>query len=94
MKLDEKEICISHRLPTRHKQQEGGKLKSPPVTVKFCCQKKRNEIYDKRKNVLQIKDFGIPEMTELFINENLTAYRKSLLFEAKKLRKLHGYNFI
>ena len=94
VKLDEKDISISHRLPTRHEQQEGEKLKSPPIIVKFCCQKKRNEIYDKRKNVLQIKDFGIPEMTELFINENLTAYRKSLLFEARKLKKLHDYNYI
>ena len=32
VKLDEKDISTSHRLPTRHEQQKGGKkIKSPPI---------------------------------------------------------------
>ena len=33
-------------------------------------------------------------MERLFINENLTGYRKMLFSKAKKLQKKHGYKFL
>ena len=38
-------------------------------------------------NILQVTDFDIENMKSLYINENLTSLRKSLLFETKKTEK-------
>ena len=98
IELEDNHISISHRLPSRLKQTSTSNenIKPPPIIVKFTSQKKRNEIYYKRKNIPQISDFEIPQMKELYtcINENLTNVRRSLLYEARKLKKIQGYNFV
>ena len=96
IELEDTHISISHRLPSKLKQTNTSdqNIKPPPIIVKFTSQKKRNEIYYKRKNIPQISDFEIPQIKELYINENLTNVRKSLLYEARKLKKIQGYNFV
>ena len=33
-------------------------------------------------------------MKELYINENLTRVRKTLLYKPRKIKKIQGYNFV
>ena len=82
---------IKQRYSNNTQKQE---IKIPPIIVKFNSQEKRNEIYNKRMNILQVTDFDIENMKSLYINENLTSLRKSLLFETKKLKKVYGYEFV
>ena len=56
----------------------------------------RKEIYTrkKRSNIQQIRDFGIPGMNALFINENVTKQQKTLFMEAKTLKKKFNYQYL
>ena len=97
IQIGDNDISISHRLPIKQRypnNTQKQEIKIPPIIVKFNSQEKRNEIYNKRKNILQVTDFDIENMKSLYINENLTSLRKSLLFETKKLKKVHGYEFV
>ena len=51
------------------------------------------EIKSKRTSINQTSDYEMPGMERLFIDENLTGYRKMLFNKAKKLQKEHGYDF-
>ena len=70
------DISIAHRLPPkRHNQRDGSSL-PPTIIAQFTNKRIRNAIYSRRKEAKNIKDFPVPEMTKLFVNENLTHYRK------------------
>ena len=68
--LDPRGISVVHRLG---KQQESVR----PVIVRFCCRKKRNEIL-KKKKVLKEKKMKV------FINEDLTPLRSTMLKMVKE----------
>ena len=55
---------------------------------------RKKEIYDKRRNILQVANFEIENIKNLYINVNLKSFRKSLLLEKKKLKKVHEYKLV
>ena len=47
----------------------------------------------RRKEAKNIKDFPVPEMTKLFVNENLTDYRKNLFWSTKRAAKANNFKY-
>lgn len=84
------DISVSHRLP-------GGNTEKPaPILVRFISRRKRNE-FMKNKRLIKDKDiasFNIEGLGNLFINENLTRFKRELLYEARKLKKLCKYEYL
>ena len=80
--LKENDISTSHRLP-----------KSSSVIARFTNRDIRNLIFQKRKNLIGVRDYGIDGMENLFINENLTPRRKKLFSLAHKKKLPQNINF-
>ena len=81
------DISIAHRLPPkRHKQNDNSTL-PPTIIAQFTNKHVRNA----RKEAKNIKDFSIPEMTKLFIIENLSHYQKKLYWSTKRAPKASNY---
>lgn len=68
--LSPADIDRSHRVS---KQSRGGRK----IIVKFCTYRARQQLFSERKRLLEI-----PKRRDVFINEDLTAQRGKLLFEA------------
>ena len=78
-------ISIAHRLPPkRHNQRDGSSL-PPTIIAQFTNKRIRNAIYSRRKEAKNIKEFPVPEMTKLFVNKNLTHYRKNFFGRPNEL---------
>ena len=87
------DISIAHHLPPkRHNQRDGSSL-PPTIIAQFTNKRIRNAIYSRRKEAKNIKDCPVPEMTKLFVNENLTHYRKKLFWSTKRAAKANNYKF-
>ena len=93
IEIFEKDILISHRIKKRIYGNDE-KNSTCPIIVRFSNRNIRNKIYSKRTSINQIPDYEMPGMERLFIDENLTGYRKMLFSKAKKLQKEHGYKFL
>jgi hypothetical protein len=81
--LEEKDIDVAHRLPTRKEDME------KPILVRFVNRWKKEEILmaKKRKPSLTSSDIGIRKPARrIYINEHLTAYYKMLHKKARDLR--------
>lgn len=89
VEVESSDIEISHRLKVR------SKTTSQPIIVKFLSHKKKNELlYARRK----LKDLTVGDIFEhlteddtgenrIFINENLTSYRRKLFGKLLSLRR-------
>ena len=93
IEICKKDIAIAHRIKKRTYGNDD-KIQHAPIIIRFANRDIRNKIYSKRTCINQISDYEIPGMERLFINENLTGYRKMLFSKAKKLQKEHGYKFL
>jgi regulator of replication initiation timing len=83
------DIQAMHRIPT--KRERGPK----PIIVQFSNRQTRDEFLSKcKKTKITSIDFAehVPQ-TNVYVNEHLTPYNKSLLFNAKKLKE-RGWKFI
>ena len=85
--LNDRDISTSHRLPAVGD-------KHPPIIARFCNRDLKNNIYQKRRNLIGVRDFGIEGMTALYVNENLTHRRRNLFAMAYKQKSLLKYQFI
>ena len=85
------DISITHRLPPKRHKQSNGSTLPPTVIAQFTNKRIRNAIHSRRKEAKNTKDFPVPEMTRLFINENLTRYRKKLFWSTKRAAKANNY---
>ena len=85
--LKENDIPTSHRLPKSLSNS------FPIIIARFINRDIRNLIFQKRKNLIGVRDYGIDGMTNLFINENLTPRRKKLFSLAYKKKLLQNINF-
>ena len=85
--LHDHDISTSHRLPAVGD-------KHPPIIARFCNRDLKNNIYQKRRNLIGVRDFGIEGMTALYVNENLTHRRRNLFTMAYKQKSLLKYQFI
>ena len=86
------DISIAHRLPPKRQKQSNGSTMPPVIIAQFAIKRIRNAIHLRRKEVKNVNDFPVPDMTKLFANENLTHYRKNLLWSTKRAAKANNYN--
>ena len=84
--LKENDISTSHRLPKSLSN-------NPPIIIARFTNRDINLIFQKRKNLIGVRDYGIDGMTNLFINENLTPKRKKLFSLAYKKKLPQNINF-
>ena len=85
--ISPEDIEISHKLNAPNK----------PIIVKFLSHKVKSKLYKKR---VELKNFNVSDLfptsgyataigrgNRIFLNENLTAYRRSIVKKANKMRK-------
>ena len=82
------DIDRTHRL-TRTNAAAGGKDKKPrDIIVKFCSQKSKRAILSREPmEKLKTAYDEIPEKTRIFIRENLTKARNSVLYKRRVLKR-------
>ena len=76
------DIDRSHRLRSRTRNRHRRNFPEP-IIVKLVSHDVKQAIYDKRHTLRKLPNFG-----GIFINENLTAYRRELYREVRTLHKL------
>lgn len=91
IQINPSDIDVCHRLPTSKTELP------PPLLVKFCSRRKKNELLlakKTKKNPLMSVDLGINAATRpIYINEHLTELNKILYSKARELKK-SGYKFV
>ena len=65
----------------------------PTIIAQFTNKRVRNEIFAKRKKAKEMTAFPVDEMTNLYINENLTQFRKRLFWSTKQTAKAKKFKF-
>ena len=99
----EDQISTSHRLPApqRPKNDETGSGSrkipaSPPIIALFLSRDVRNSLYANRKLLrgANLKEFFVDGTTLIFVNENLTRFRKNLLWRTKQKAKDNGFKYV
>ena len=87
--ITNEDIDISHKLFSGKNQPKG-------IMVKFLSHKKKTQLYRKRIELKNVKNSDlfpdcstadVVQSTGIFINENLTQYRKGIKKKANKMRK-------
>ena len=80
--LNTDDISTSHRLKTKHPNQP------QPIIMRFTNRNVRNKIFALKSlfhpRKFDYKQSGIPGLTRLYINKNLTSQRKNLFFLRRK----------
>ena len=77
--LENSEIEIVHRVNSRNKKHPR------PILVQMLSRKKRNEIIEKKKTkTVKAKDIGKKGSNIIYVNENISPFFKSKLWEAKQ----------
>ena len=88
LETNENEISTSHRLPSTKENT------SPPIIARFSKRDTRNKIYTNKSKFNAVSNFGIPEMNNLYINENLTKKRSELLAKPRKAKYEAKYKYL
>uniref|UniRef100_A0A8D8Y1M0 FP protein C-terminal domain-containing protein n=1 Tax=Cacopsylla melanoneura TaxID=428564 RepID=A0A8D8Y1M0_9HEMI len=89
VEIETKEIDAIHRLPTTRKES------IKPIVVQFTTRQVRENIMSKRKTKITTRDLKMAgEEKIVYINEHLTRNKKSIMFEARKLKNEKGYKFL
>ena len=86
--INENEISTSHRLNSNKENIP------PPIIVRFSKRDTRNKIYANKRKFNAVTNFGIPEMNNLYINENLTKKRSELLAKTRKAKYEAKYKYL
>ena len=90
--LDDSDISISHRLPTKSASS------CPNIIIKFTRRVCRDNIYRQRKilNDYTTSDVNLGRVAanKIFISESLTANNKQLFDKCLVYKKEHSYKYI
>ena len=87
--ITNEDIDISHNIFSGKNQPKG-------IIVKFISHKKKAQLYRKRTELKNVKisdlfpvcsTAGVVQSTRIFINENLTQYRRGIMKKANKMKK-------
>lgn len=70
------------------------KDKTGPVIAKFSSVQPKKEFLKVKKAKRDIKDFGVDGMEQLFLNENLTNYRRDVFFEARAAKQKKSFKYL
>ena len=101
--LSKDQISTSHRLPAPQRPKNddtssGSRkiLASPPIIAQFLSRNVRNSLYANRKLLCDanLKEFFVDGTTQIFVNENLTRFRKNLLWRTKQKAKDNGFKYV
>ena len=101
--LSEDQISTSHRLPAPQRPKNNDTssgsrkiLASPPIIARFLSRDVRNSLYANRKLLrdANLKEFFVDGTTQIFVNENLTRFRKNLLWRTKQKAKDNGFKYV
>ena len=84
--LSRDQISTSHRLPVQPERPSNNENVSPaplPIIVRFISRNVRNTLYVNRQNLQQadFKNFSVEGTSSVYVNENLTRYRKKTILE-------------
>ena len=84
--LSRDQISSSHGLPVKLKRPSNNENVSPappPIIVRFISRNVRNTLYANRQNLRQadFKTFFVEGTSNVYVNENLTCYRKKTILE-------------
>ena len=90
--ITQDQISTSHRWQTNKRTNE--KITSP-IIVRFISRDVRNKVFSNRKLIrsADMKKFFINGIENLYVNENLTKFRKKLFWSAKQKAKSNGFRF-
>ena len=96
VEIRKSDIFTAHPLATKHPKNGAASSVSPAIIARFVRRDIRNEIYNRRKTAktIQSHQHPVPGMTKLYVNENLTQYRKKLLWKTKELTKKYHYAYL
>ena len=101
--LSEDQISTSHRIPASqgpnrdiNESKKRQIASSPPNIVRFLSRDVRNSLYFNRKLLREanLKKFFVEGTTEIYVNENLTRFRKNLLWKVKQRAKANGFKYV
>ena len=90
--ITQDQISTSHRLQTKKRANE---QITSPIIVRFISRDVRNKVFSIRKLIrcADMKKFFINGIENLYVNENLTKFRKKLFWSAKQKAKSNGFRF-
>ena len=93
--INQSDISIAHRLPDKPAKCVKKKPEPPAIIARFVSRSLRSEIYGRRKFLKQIdiKQFPVAGMKNLYINENRTT-RKALLWKTKQVAKENDHKYV
>ena len=99
--LSDVQISTSHRIPASTRFMKGKRVNenqqpsSPPIIVRFVSRDIRNKLYSNRRLLhhADLKNFSIDGTTTIFVNENLTRFRKNLVWKTKQKPKQNGFKY-
>ena len=68
---------------------------SPPINACFISRYIHHKLYSNHRLLprADIKNFSIDGTTTIFVNENLTRFRKNLLWKTKQKAKENGFKY-
>jgi hypothetical protein len=94
LKLDKKDISVSHRLPVSKKYN--GSRREPGIIVKFVRRNSKDSFYKARRELKKFttKDLGYRAENPIYVNESLTGKNKNLFNECVKAKKNLKYDYI
>ena len=89
--ITQDQISTSYRLQTKKRANEN--ITSPPIIVRFISRDVRNKVFSNRKLIrsADMKKFFINGTENLYVNENLTKFRKKLFWSAKQKAKSNRF---
>ena len=96
VEITKSDISTAHHLASKHPKKGATNFVPPAIIARFVRRDIRNEIYNRRQSAktIQPHQYPVPGMTKLYVNENLTQYRKKLLWKTKELTKKYHYAYL
>ena len=96
------DIEVTHRVGRQDIQAQASngtgqrRTRPRPIIVRFTRRQKRDKIYKDRKNIKNTTTdmLGYTVKNNIFVNENLTTYRRNLLRQSNEKRKALRYKFL
>ena len=96
--IDDSEISISHRLPSRTSNRSDSDRASPPIIVRFVRRVVRDQFLHGRSKLKNFttKDIDLGRICDnkIFIQESLTSRKKALFKTCLELKKRNNFKFI
>ena len=87
IEITTEQISTSHRLPAKLKKNGNESVGAPPpIIVRFISRDVRHRLYANRKLLREKKN-------HVFINKNLSRYRKKLFWNAKQKAKSNQFHY-